>query len=227
VYNKDGLVPEELVIVDPYAQPPRKAQTDDDHKELQLRFQATIQNIREMDRNVTELMRIRSIDEEPNRIEVVTHVYDASRAKGDEDLKEEVQEEEAEEFDPLKAFLPAGYSYADKGPLVQKDAEKVKQDCLKNLKFRLVERKDIIEQRLYEQQHELETRHTTFQRQKDQMDPADIEAYEASDKEARFKINILQMRLEKHNEDAFGKLNDLYAKLKTDPRLSVLYSVGS
>merc|ERR1719198_378046 len=125
---------EELVQVDPYAKPPRKAQTDDDHKELGLRFQATIQNIREMDRNITELMRIRSIDEEPNRIEVVTHVYDASRAKGDEDLKEEVQEEEEEEFDPLKAFLPQGYSYADKGPLTQKEAEKVKQDCLKNLK---------------------------------------------------------------------------------------------
>jgi len=68
--------------------------------------------------------------------------------------------EEEEEFDPLKAFLPAGYSFADKGPLSQKEAEKVKQDCLRNLKERLVERKEIIEQQLYEQQHELETRHT-------------------------------------------------------------------
>ena len=105
-----------------------------DHKELGLRFQATIQSIREMDRNITELMRNRSMDEEPNRIEVVTHVYDASRAPGDEDLQEEVAEEEEEEFDPLKAFLPQGYSYAEQGPLSLKDAEKVKQECLKNLK---------------------------------------------------------------------------------------------
>ena len=220
----DGLSMEELVQVDPYAKPPRKAQTDDDHKELGLRFQATIQNIREMDRNVTELMRNRSMDEEPNRIEVVTHVYDASRATGDEDLQEEVEEEEEEEFDPLKAFLPQGYSLTESGPLSLKDAEKVKNECLKNLKQRLVERKLIIENRLLEQQHELETKHTTFQRQKDQMEPAEIEKYEAEDKDARFKINILQMRLEKHNEDAFGKLNDLYAKLKTDARVSVLYS---
>jgi len=227
VYNKDGLANEELVMVDPYAQPPRKAQTVDDHHELQMRFQATIQNIREMDRNVTELMRIRSIDEEPNRIEVVTHVYDASRAKGSDDVKEEVQEEEEyrAEFDPLKAFLPANYSFSEKGPLSQRDAEKVKSDCLRNLKQRLVERKDIIENRLYEQQSHLEAEHTKFQRQKDQMDPADIEKYEAEDKEARFKINILQMRLEKHNEDAFGKLNDLYASLKEDQRLSALYKV--
>jgi len=223
VYNKEGLVTEEMVMVDPYAKPPRKAQTDDDHKELGLRFTATIQNIREMDRNVTELMRIRSIDEEPNRIEVITHVYDASRTKGDE-VVEEVHEEEEEEFDPLKAFLPVGYSYTDRGPLTQKEAEKVKADCLKNLKTRLVERKEIIEKRLYDHQKTLEERHNAFQRQKDQLDPADIEQYEANDKESRFKINILQMRLEKHNEDAFGKLNDLYAKLKTDPRLSVLYS---
>jgi len=101
----------------------------------------------------------------------------------------------------------------------------VKNECLKNLKQRLIERKEIIEHRLYEQQSHLEMEHTKFQRQKDQMDPADIEKYEAEDKEARFKINILQMRLEKHNEDAFGKLNDLYATLKEDARLSVLYQV--
>merc|ERR1712086_1222938 len=105
---------------------------------------------------------------------------------------------------PLKAFLPAGYNYVEKGPLSQKDAERVKQDCLKNLKQRLVERKEIIENRLLDEQNDLETKHTTFQRQKDQMDPADIEKYEAKDKESRFRINILQMRLEKHNEDAFG-----------------------
>merc|ERR1719506_1799465 len=116
-------------------------------------------------------MRNRSMDEEPNRIEVVTHVYDASRATGDEDLQEEVAEEEEEEFDPLKAFLPQGYSYAEQGPLSLKDAEKVKQECLKNLKQRLVERKEIIENRLLDEQNDLETKHTTFQRQKDQMDP--------------------------------------------------------
>jgi len=224
VYNKDGLVEDELVMVDPYAQPPIKAQTDDDHKELLLRFQATNQNIREMDRNVNELMRIRSIDEEPNRIEVVTHVYDASRAKGDEDIKEETQQEEEEVFDPLKAFLPPGYNYDDKGPLDQKVADKVKQDCLKSVKQRLMERKEIIETRLVEQQTDLEQRRIQFQRQKDQMEAAAVEQYEADEKDILFKINILQMRLEKHNEDAFGKLNVLYTDLKSDKRLSNLYA---
>ena len=99
---------------------------------------------------------------------------------------------------------------------------------LKNMKIRLVERKEIIEQRFYDRQHDLEQRHTAFQRQKDQLDPADIEQYEANDKELRFRINMCkinkQLRLDKHNECAFGKLNDLYRKFKTDPRLSVLYS---
>jgi len=225
VYNKEGLKLEELVMVDPYAQPPRRAQTMDDHHELTLRFHATIQSIREMDRNITELMLVRQRDENPDRIEVERHVYDASMGKGSDDIKEEVQEEEEAEFDPLKAFLPNGYSFNEKGPLPKPSAEKVKNECLKNLKQRLIERKEIIEHRLYEQQSHLEMEHTKFQRQKDQMDPADIEKYEAEDKEARFKINILQMRLEKHNEDAFGKLNDLYATLKEDARLSVLYQV--
>jgi len=223
VYNKDGLIDDELVMVDPYAQKPKWAQTQDDLKELQARFQVTNQSIREMDRNITELMKYRSIEEEPNRIEVVTHVYDASRAKGDDDVKEEAQEEEEEEFDPLKAFLPANYSAAEHGPLGQKDAERVKKDCLSNLKQRLVERKEIIENRLLEQQNELDRTKQTFARTKDQLDPAAIENHETAEKDMLFKINILQMRLEKHNEDAFGKLNDLYGRLKTDERLALLY----
>lgn len=224
VYNKDGLIQDELVQVDPYAKPPKIAQTLDDLRELQLRFGATNQNIREMDRNITELMKHRSIEEEPNRIDVVIHVYDASRAKGDEDIKEEAQEEEEEEFDPLKAFLPANYSYDEQGPLRKEDAERVKSDCLKNLKQRLVERKEIIENRLLEQQNELDRNKTTYARTKDQLEPQAIEKHEMEEKEALFKINILQMRLEKHNEDAFGKLNDLYGKLKLDKRLELLYS---
>lgn len=54
------------------------------------------------------------------------------------------------------------------------------------------------------------------------MEPQAIEKHEMEEKEALFKINILQMRLEKHNEDAFGKLNDLYGKLKLDKRLELL-----
>merc|ERR1712166_1508769 len=136
VYSKDGLIEEELVQVDPFAVKPKLAQTNDDLKELQLRFAVANQNIREMERNMLELMRNRHMDEED--IDVVTHVYDA-----------------------LKPFLPHDYSG---GELELKQAEKVKSECLKNLKQRLVERKEIIEARLLGEQSELDQKRQQFNR---------------------------------------------------------------
>jgi hypothetical protein len=218
VYSKDGLIEEELVQVDPFAVKPKLAQTNDDLKELQLRFAVANQNIREMERNMLELMRNRHMDEED--IDVVTHVYDASRNMGDEDQKDEEEDPEEEVYDPLKPFLPHDYSG---GELELKQAEKVKSECLKNLKQRLVERKEIIEARLLGEQSELDQKRQQFNRQKESLDPSEIDKFEQIEKEALFRINILQMRLEKHNEDAFGKLNDLYTQLKKDERLRKLY----
>jgi len=123
-------------------------------------------------------------------------------------------------YDPLKPFLPHDYSG---GELELKQAEKVKSECLKNLKQRLVERKEIIEARLLGEQSELDQKRQQFNRQKESLDPSEIDKFEQIEKEALFRINILQMRLEKHNEDAFGKLNDLYTQLKKDERLRKLY----
>eukprot|EP00656_Telonema_subtile_P046502 TRINITY_DN5297_c0_g4_i5.p1 TRINITY_DN5297_c0_g4~~TRINITY_DN5297_c0_g4_i5.p1 ORF type:complete len:316 (-),score=115.84 TRINITY_DN5297_c0_g4_i5:159-1106(-) len=218
VYNKDKLIDEELIQVEPFAPALKSAQTNDDLKELQLRFAVANQNIREMERNMTDLMRNRSHDED--KIEVVTHVYDASRNINEEANKEEEEEQEEETYDPLKPFLPPNYTG---GELELKAAEKVKSECLRNLKQRLVERKEIIEERLLTEQSELELKRQTFNRQKDSLDPSEIERFEQTEKEALFRINILQMRLERHNEDAFGKLNDLYGHLKKDARLRLLY----
>jgi len=218
VYSKDKLIEEELVQVDPFAEPLKPAQTNDDLRELQLRFAVANQNIREMERNMLELMRNRYMDEED--IDVVTHVYDASRNLNDEDQKEEDEDPEEEIYDPLKPFLPHDYSG---GELEMKQAEKVKTECLKNLKQRLVERKEIIEARLLTEQSELDQQRQQFNRQKESLDPSEIDKFEQREKEALFRINILQMRLEKHNEDAFGKLNDLYTQLKKDERLRKLY----
>eukprot|EP00658_Telonema_sp_P-2_P038345 TRINITY_DN27539_c0_g1_i3.p1 TRINITY_DN27539_c0_g1~~TRINITY_DN27539_c0_g1_i3.p1 ORF type:complete len:214 (-),score=91.83 TRINITY_DN27539_c0_g1_i3:96-737(-) len=206
------------IQVDPFAAPLKEAQTSDDLKELQQRFGVTNQNIREMDRNMSDLMRNRNHDED--KIEVVTHVYDASRNLNAEESKEEETEQVEEQYDPLKPFLPPNFVGDE---LDLKTAEKVKGECLRNLKQRLVERKEIIEQRLLDEQSELELKRQTFNRQKDSLDPSEIERFELTEKEALFRINILQMRLEKHNEDAFGKLNDLYGSLKKDSRLRLLY----
>merc|ERR1712146_749284 len=125
-----------------------------------------------------------------------------------------------EGFDPLRPFLPPHW---DGGELELKVAEKVKNECLKNLKQRLMERKEIIENRLSNEQSELDLKRQTFNRQKESLDPSEIDKFEQTEKDSLFRINILQMRLEKHNEDSFGKLNDLYGQLKKDPRLQKLY----
>lgn len=101
------------------------------------------------------------------------------------------------------------------------EAMEVRQACLDGLKARLVERANIIQTRLNEENQKLARKQEQFQRSQREGDLS-TEEYERYCTEAMFRINILEQRLASHEEAALKKFSNLDQKLNSDPRLRIL-----
>ena len=101
------------------------------------------------------------------------------------------------------------------------EALDVRQSCLDAYKARLVERANIIQSRLSEENAKLARKQEQFQRAQRDGDLSS-EEYEKYCTEAMFRIGILEQRQVAHEEEALKKFAELDAKLADDPRLKVL-----
>jgi len=109
----------------------------------------------------------------------------------------------------------------DPSRITKEEAVEVRQACLDGLKARLVERANIIQSRLNEENLKLARKQEQFQRSQREGDLS-TEEYERSCTDAMFRINILEQRLVAHEEAALKKFATLDAKLNGDSRLRVL-----
>ncbi len=105
--------------------------------------------------------------------------------------------------------------------LSREDAMDIRQTCLDSLKARLVERANIIQSRLNEENSKLARKQEQFTRAQRDGEMSN-EEYEKYCTEAMFRISILEKRLVEHEETALKKFADLDNKLSQDPRLKVL-----
>jgi len=108
--------------------------------------------------------------------------------------------------------------------ITKEEALEIRQVCLDALKARLVERANIIQSRLNEENSKLARKQEQFQRSQREGDLS-TEEYESYCTQAMFRIQILEERLGKHEETALKKFADLDAKLAADVRLRVLRNV--
>lgn len=109
----------------------------------------------------------------------------------------------------------------DPAKITKDEALEVRQTCLDALKARLVERANIIQSRLNEENTKLARKQEQFQRSQREGDLS-TEEYEKYCTEAMFRIQILEQRFVAHEEAALKKFSALDAKLNSDPRLRVL-----
>ena len=136
---------------------------------------------------------------------------------------DEAEGEEKQESDYLSPFLPpmiAGQS------ITSGQAFEVRDKALRALQDRLIERANIIQARHDEQTALLAKRQANFQRDRDTMNRHEEEEYERECDEAMFRIQILEQRLKRHEEQALQRFYDLDAKLRQDPRLAFLLVQG-
>ena len=129
--------------------------------------------------------------------------------------------------DYLTPYLPAGVaSSEDKIIVVASEVAKQAYElCLKALKERLVERANIIQRRLEKENEALAKRQAAFQRSRDATQGAD-EEYEKFCVDAMFRIQILEQRLQKHEDTAMPKYEALIKRLQEDPRLASMRDGG-
>jgi hypothetical protein len=125
---------------------------------------------------------------------------------------------ETKQSDYLAPYLR---NVKDPSKINKEDALEIRQTCLDALKLRLIERANIIQSRLNDENAKLGRKQEQFQRSQREGDLS-TEEYEKYCTEAMFRIQILEQRLAKHEESALKKFSDLDSKLGTDPRLKVL-----
>ena len=111
----------------------------------------------------------------------------------------------------------------DPSKVTREEAIEVRQNCLDALRSRLVERANIIQSRLNDENAKLGREQERFQRSQREGDLS-TEEYEKYCTEAMFRIQILEQRLATHEEAALRKFADLDSKLASDERLKVLRS---
>jgi hypothetical protein len=100
-------------------------------------------------------------------------------------------------------------------------AKRARDECLRALRDRLLERAAIIQSRLDEENERLTRKQQSYQRQ-GHGDAEDEEMIAYHD-QAVFKIHILQARIQRHEEMALKKYTELEQQLRKDHRLRILY----
>ena len=105
--------------------------------------------------------------------------------------------------------------------VTKEEALEVRQTCLDAAKARLVERANIIQARLNDENAKLGRKQEQFQRSQREGNLS-TEEYEKYCTDAMFRIQILEQRLVTHEENALKKFLELDVRLSNDPRLKVL-----
>ena len=152
-------------------------------------------------------------------------IFETASEKSNEDSRKEkasgneTKDSDVREIDYLTPFLPSNLT--DISKITKEEAKEARESCLRALRERLLDRFVIIQKRLDEENAQLAKRQAAYQRSRDHVEGAD-EEFEQFCHEAMFRIQILDQRLQRHEESALIKYADLNQKLRIDPRLLIL-----
>lgn len=122
------------------------------------------------------------------------------------------------ESDYLTPFL---LNIKDISKITYEEAMMVRNNCLDAYKARLVERANIIQNRLRDETSKLARKQEQFQRSQRDGDFS-TEEYEKYCTDTMFRIQILEQRLAEHEEKSLRKLPEFSSKLDNDPRLVII-----
>mmetsp|Transcript_26582 Transcript_26582/g.52378 ORF Transcript_26582/g.52378 Transcript_26582/m.52378 type:complete len:730 (-) Transcript_26582:206-2395(-) len=177
--------------------------------------------IKDREKDITNLLK--KLREEMEDVKLEKSIYDLAHEQSKDEEKEKSDELDEEKdqnrVDYLSPFLA---HYASGKPLTRREAMQAKDDCLATLKERLLERANIIQRHLDDENSKLHQRRTMFKRQTGAGSVENDEDFTKYYEEAAFKIDILKARLQRHEELALKKYLEMDQKLNMDPRLAVL-----
>ncbi|XP_072425417.1 dynein regulatory complex subunit 7 [Chiloscyllium punctatum] len=217
---------EQIVVtfeVDPLAKPCKNVVLYQTMMDLLKTQAASMQSVRDSEHEIREFLKDRAAERKAN--ELIISVYDTERnEKAKEHRKEQLRLEEEqrlrraeEELDYLAPFLAR---LGQPRRITKKVAMTLRNDCLTDMKQRLIDKANLIQARFEKEAMELQNKQQWYQQNQIFMTKEDEQAYLAYCSEAMFRIHILEMRLNKHKETAPIKYLELEEKIRKDPRLA-------
>lgn len=178
-----------------------------------------IVDVREREKEMAEL--VSSLERERHGVQLIKDIYDVayeqSKQVDSQGDKEEDEKDQRGQEDFLSPFLA---QYGSGKPLTKHQAQQIKEECLGQLKERLLERANIIQAHLDEEQNQLHVRQTMFKRQTGSGAVEADEEFAQYYEESLFRIEILRQRLARHETIALKKYVEMDVSLNADPRLA-------
>ncbi|MGH0121805.1 UNVERIFIED_CONTAM: hypothetical protein FKN15_068791 [Acipenser sinensis] len=132
-----------------------------------------------------------------------------------EEYEERLRQAERE-LDFLAPFLTR---MGEPENLSRQMALQLREECLTDLKQRLIDKANLIQARFEKETQELQKKQQWYQQNQMSMTKEDEDAYLSYCSDAMFRIHILELRLNRHKEQAPQKYLALEEKLRRDPRL--------
>lgn len=209
--------------VDPLIKPHKNLQVYDMLVQLVEAEERSTNQIRASEEEIKEILQLRIKEEAASQLSV--SVYDTERNEKAKLHREQLERKAAEEamkkheleLDYLAPFLA---QIGDPAHISKQEAYKLKEECLQDLKHRLIDKANLIQARFEKETQELQRKQSWYQQNQVSMKPEDEEEYLNFCSEAMFRIHILEQRLNRHKELAPQKYVQLEQKLRNDPRLA-------
>ena len=201
-YTMDGNVID--YSVNPHIPPPTHTESRDEFEALLDLQKKLIQEFKEEDRAVKEMLEVRRKEEE--KLELI----DSLREQLKKRLTEDAAKPRTKEIDPVAKsdyLSPYWPKVAKDRALTRSEAMAVKDAYLKALKDSLLDRAHIIESRLEDEQQNLARKQAGHQRQDKDKGAEDDYAKFVSN--ATFRIQILKQRRDRHEELAKQKFKEV------------------
>lgn len=107
--------------------------------------------------------------------------------------------------------------------LTRQQAVKLHDDCLADLKQRLVDQANLIQASFEKETQELQKKQTWYQQNQISIRQADEQEYLSYCDEAMFRIRILEQRLNRHKELAPQLYMEMEQRIQADPRLAEFF----
>lgn len=222
------------VITMPYSEPPKDSDLSDQLRFLLDRENDCLTEIRSKADECKDILN--TLESEQKTVLRVLSTYDTLRNRPKETEAELAQmlAEESRRAESRKDYLAPYIAKLEiakqcKGDysnvrLTTDQAKQVRDEALRELKERLIQRGHIMQARMDREKEELNRRQMSYQKNLDAADGSkESEEFAQFCKDATWRMKILDERLSRHIDQASEKYAQLAQRLAEDKRLAALY----
>ncbi|NXV33015.1 DRC7 protein, partial [Rissa tridactyla] len=181
------------------------------------------QQVQQSEAEALKILKIR--ENEETNVKLTVSIYNTERNEKRrqqyEAMKNTTEDElwgrGEQDLDYLEPFL---IQVGHREKMTKGQALRVRDDCLTDLKHRLINKANIIQARLEKAAEELQKKDQWFQQNQNRLSAEEKDDFLARRSETTFHIQILALRLNREKQTAPQKYLALEEKLRRDPRLA-------